>query len=460
MKYYSPTGFKLRQLFSILKFLSILLSKKKVIVNHKKTDRVLVALVILLIVFDGFIFGKLNDLILTKHVKFNLVSALSLATGVIIVVKYIFPTFRTIRFVNNPYYNLNPVIKYSVSLFRDLFSFFYMVILLFFICFAAFSKSIVFTDIFSVLLLLFVYFHINRAIRTVFESKFNIGHIVYLFFGILTVWFYLLKVSNFYLLLLLVLIFIVSYYSYGQIAVQTKALSINIKSKNANTSALVLRYLLSANKIRSTIILLYLVKLVYLIGTSTGLLKFMAGYQFFYLVCILPILLFTYLFNNIFAFGVDLYRNVFFSQNIHKTIIRTYIYPLILVLLPLDLFIDILIFILQAFFGRYFKIIVPIDYSFFLLYFSVCLSLIAMSLVFSLKYPKTLVDSINKQTNTNFISSLVTLIVGIIAAVALYCQNTILICSVAVLNVATCIIFAGYFFRQAAANFNKPFIST
>lgn len=422
--------------------------KRKFVVKGIVQKGLILALLSTLIIFYGVLAGKGFHLLITKEIfsKEYLTIGFGIFLGLMIIFKDIFPSFKSIYYIDNSYYPINISDHYLLSKTNEFSNAYTFLILLFS------TVTYLFSDLYTIFEYLQMYFVIlyfkglNYSFRMLFFNKTNLPVLLYLTSCLSNLvaciyW----DIDVVYLLLgILIQSYLgfwgfKTYFTKGDIAPQ-----IVPKEKHSHRIFLLsTKYFFSDKMIKKNMLTFVLVKIILLTIVSIGGDKdFFSSWRYIAKLTVLPILPFTYIINNIFGYTTSLYRNICLSEKIYFNLLASYLAP-IFILIIIDFLSSFIVLHLPDIdlFAEIFKIqIIDLSLSYYIAYLCSIPFLLNIAVYFSLSKYKPVLKAKTQKVATNFWGSILSILIAFSIIILLEQDNSIIL-SLSAIIIALSFIF-------------------
>lgn len=348
--------------------------------------------------FYGFLFGALSQMLASETIEFispdDFIKYTLLLIFVVTVVRMIFPAYRPLIRLFPKHYPLSGMQRYGASLFNDFVSPYFLYLSIFIVSgslFASMADSRFLISSFWVLICAHLF---RRSIQYLIDFSLKPTGVLMAFVVLLILTFgfynvdYILS-SSWFLPALLAFLFISGY-------VQELAIKESRSRKIRGTSFksnLMLKLLFNNPKVKLPLIIAFAVKTAlllvdYFLFRKNG--EHLFGGQTVYWLFVPPLVYFTYVYNNIWAFWFNLWLNLQLRIGDYKVMIQKAFY---LMLFPLILDMAITLPILLMSWDD--KLFI------FTFYFTTTLSLVLLSFLWSSILPKKISTTFQMNGSTS-----------------------------------------------------------
>ncbi len=348
--------------------------------------------------FYGYMFGSLSQMLesgtidifsLDDFIKYTL-----LLIFAITFVRMIFPAYNPLRQLFPKYYPLSGMQKYVASVFNDFITPYFLYLSIFIVSGSLFAKKADSQFLISSLLILICAHLLRRSIQYLIDFSLKPAGILMasVVLLIMTFGFYnvdYLVFSSWILPAMAVLLFVSGF-------IQELSLKESRSRKIRGTSFksnLMLKLLFNNRKVRLPLVIAFTLKTAFLLIDFVVFRKnggHLFGGQFVYWLFVCPLIYFTYVYNNVWAFWFNLWLNLQLRIGDYKVMIKQAFY---LMLLPLILDIATTLPVL----------LLSWDDTLFILtfYFTSTLSLFLLSFLWSLITPKKITSTFQFKGSTS-----------------------------------------------------------
>lgn len=422
------TGYSIKLTISLMKLLLKYVLNSKIFFKNLFIERAFIIAIFIIVVINGYAFGKVFDLISFKkpYNSLLILKGINVFFGISILLKNIFPVFKSVHFIKNSYYPISIFDKYFLSKAKEILSFYTILILSQLLLFQFFSSYVNLSDIIVSILIFMFFLGLNNAFRILLESKIHFTSILYIAICSINITLYFCGYYNVALLLILFLSqIVIGFISFKNALIRTKLKEYrNNIERSFNRVAFMIFF--RNNKIKINLVFIFLTKIIFLLLISIGIGKFFLGWDYLVKLICLPTLFFTYIGNNMFGYTPSVYRNICLSTDNKNSLIKVYLKPFLTVILA-DCFVTIFALYIVNLFPLVFKHqILNLSFFYLLIYFISTLIFTNISFFFSITEYRNIIKPFSNKTNTSFKASTIILIHALLLIILLETKNTII----------------------------------
>lgn len=366
----------------------------------KNPWKILLSLILVLTAWMyGKLFGEISNKLVSGEIDFITVekftSIIIIAISVFTIIRMIFPNYNPLVQLFPKYYPLSKAELYFTSLINDFYKPYFFYLILFIISGSYYAENLGINFIGCGLLALVSSQLVRRSFHYMADFEMQISFRFFHIIGVLAIAYYVfaLFASSTYIVLQLISIVIVllliGYFQESSIISRRIG---EIKSKASKTN-INIKLLLNNKKVRLPLIIGLLLKVFILFGDFFLLRikgKHLFEGQIVFWLFASPLIIFTYVFNNVWGFWKNIWLNMELKVGDYKPM-TLQVFRLVLIPLIIDLFITVPVLLFSW-----------NNYEFILLfYFTITAYLLMLSFLWSLITPRKISSSFQMKGSTS-----------------------------------------------------------
>lgn len=399
--------------------------KTRIFFPEKKLNNLIVFFITALFSCCGFVNGNILNLIIDKNTNSSIILYSNIGLLSIFILSNKLFNFSNIPGFIRSLYPLSPSKRFFLFYFYDIVTYknFLFFVYLFFTFLAC--HYLTFAVFLYQLFIFILLININIAIRGLLSiHNFSLSSLIFIVFNIVSIIF-IIK-NNFHQLSALffeVLGFIIILYYYSTsfsprfFTIKKK---INQKSfHNTGLLRLLVRLYFSSPNIVKLYILVLVIKSVFIIGISLGILKFIIGFKIFFILFSTPLIFFTYIHNNVIGLTKSTFLNIIQSSNYIASLLKIYIIFTAISIISDLIITSSLLFLINYHIIPFVKPVISIDYRFILFYFESCVFLSILSLFFCQLRPRKIGNNIFSKNTTSPLFSFISIISVLVSGIGI-----------------------------------------
>lgn len=213
-------------LFNSLRLIAFVIksnAKKKLITKRTGFDAVVKVIVIGIILIYSFLFGKGVDIASEQYDLKDIFTSFSLFLGFLIILRNIFPNYKSVFYIKSRLYPIHLVDQYLLSKSNEIFNLYSLLLIVLGFFTLAFSTLFTYVDSIILFSIFYFFYGLNYALRIIIEKKKNPITFIYLFCCLANIFvFYSLKPAIFLLIIGMLIQTLLSFFTFAFRAAETQ----------------------------------------------------------------------------------------------------------------------------------------------------------------------------------------------------------------------------------------------